>query len=106
MSKHVLYLSQFTRCYAVFPCLICFSLPTDCDNEMITFSSDEELVEALGSISGDVFRVYVKVDDQDGTFVGEGKDKMSRITAACLFSLLKPLLRGDSRFCTVIKNSC
>ena len=41
---------------------------------MITFSSDEELVEALGSISGDVFRVYVKVDEnstQDATFVGK-----------------------------------
>lgn len=42
---------------------------------MITFSSDEELVEALGSFNGDVFRVYVKdlhVDDeQDATrFVG------------------------------------
>ena len=33
---------------------------TDADHEMITFSSDEELVEALGSIGGDVFRVYVK----------------------------------------------
>lgn len=40
---------------------------------MITFSSDEELVEALGSFNGDVFRVYVKdLDgDQDATqFVG------------------------------------
>jgi len=47
--------------------------PTDADNEMITFSSDEELVEALGSFNGDVFRVYVKdLDgDQDATqFVG------------------------------------
>lgn len=35
----------------------------DADNEMITFSSDEELVEALGSISGDVFRVFVKGGD-------------------------------------------
>ena len=48
-------------------------LPTDADNEMITFSSDEELVEALGSFNGDVFRVYVKGLDgeQDATqFVG------------------------------------
>ena len=40
---------------------------------MITFSSDEELVEALGSFNGDVFRVYVKGLDgeQDATqFVG------------------------------------
>jgi len=47
--------------------------PTDADNEMITFSSDEELVEALGSFNGDVFRVYVKDlnDEQDATrFVG------------------------------------
>lgn len=38
---------------------------------MITFSSDEELIEALGSISGYVFRVFVKVDGtlkQDETF--------------------------------------
>lgn len=49
---------------------LCFSLPTDADNEMITFSSDEELVEALGSFNGDVFRVYVKADDQDATFDG------------------------------------
>ena len=51
-----------------------YFLQTDVDNEMITFSSDEELVEALGSISGDVFRVYVKVDEnstQDATFVGK-----------------------------------
>ena len=33
----------------------------DQDNELITFSSGEELVEALGSIEGDVFRIYVKV---------------------------------------------
>ena len=48
-------------------------MPTDADNEMITFSSDEELVEALGSFNGDVFRVYVKGLDgeQDATqFVG------------------------------------
>ena len=50
-------------------------LSTDADNEMITFSSDEELVEALGSFNGDVFRVYVKdlqVDcEQDAAqFVG------------------------------------
>lgn len=37
---------------------------------MITFSSDEELVEALGSFNGDVFRVYVKVDEKDATFDG------------------------------------
>lgn len=46
----------------------------DADNELITFSSDEELVEALGSISGDVFRVYVKVDEsssQDATFAAD-----------------------------------
>ncbi|XP_078371774.1 sequestosome-1-like isoform X2 [Oculina patagonica] len=43
----------------------------DEDNEMITFSSDDELVEALGSFNGDVFRVYVKADDQDATFDGE-----------------------------------
>lgn len=41
-------------------------LPTDADNEMITFSSDEELVEALGSFNGDVFRVYVKDLQVDG----------------------------------------
>lgn len=44
-------------------------MPTDADNEMITFSSDEELVEALGSFNGDVFRVYVKniEGDQDAS---------------------------------------
>ena len=34
---------------------------TDSDDEMVTFSSDEELVEALGSFAGDVFRVHVRV---------------------------------------------
>ena len=41
---------------------------------MITFSSDEELIEALGSITGDVFRLYVRVDEntkRDETFRGE-----------------------------------
>lgn len=37
-----------------------FSLE-DQDNELVTFSTGEELVEALGSIEGDVFRIYVKV---------------------------------------------
>ena len=47
---------------------------------MITFSSDEELVEALGSFNGDVFRVYVKdLDGQDATqFVG-GYTKSSSV---------------------------
>lgn len=48
----------------------------DADNEMITFSSDEELIEALGSISGYVFRVFVKVDGtlkQDETFSGDNR---------------------------------
>lgn len=48
----------------------------DADNEMITFSSDEELIEALGSISGYVFRVFVKVDGtlkQDETFSGDDR---------------------------------
>lgn len=42
---------------------------------MITFSSDEELVEALGSINGDVFRVYVKVDENSSrdSSLGEGE---------------------------------
>lgn len=51
----------------------------DADNEMITFSSDEELIEALGSISGYVFRVFVKVDGtlkQDETF-SSGDDRSS-----------------------------
>ena len=45
---------------------------------MITFSSDEELVEALGSISGDVFRVYVKVDENSSRdySLGEGKKNL------------------------------
>lgn len=38
---------------------------------MITFSSDEELVEALGSISGDVFRVFVKGGEPDDSNVGK-----------------------------------
>ena len=52
-----------------------FPFQTDADNEMITFSSDEELVEALGSISGDVFRVYVKVDENSSrdSSLGEGE---------------------------------
>jgi sequestosome 1 len=32
----------------------------DSDDDMITFSSDEELVEALGQKDGDVFRIYIK----------------------------------------------
>lgn len=38
---------------------------------MITFSSDEELVEALGSISGDVFRVFVKGGEPDASNDGK-----------------------------------
>lgn len=52
----------------------------DADNEMITFSSDEELIEALGSITGDVFRLYVRVDEntkRDETFRGVGDDDIS-----------------------------
>ena len=47
----------------------------DEDGELVTFSSGEELVEALGSIDGEVFRIYVKVVGEsasDGNF--EGKD--------------------------------
>ncbi|XP_038055475.1 sequestosome-1-like [Patiria miniata] len=33
----------------------------DSENDLITFSSDEELVEALGQMSEDVFRIYVRV---------------------------------------------
>ena len=51
------------RCSVI---LLFSPLPTDADNEMITFSSDEELVEALGSFNGDVFRVYVKDLQVDG----------------------------------------
>lgn len=32
----------------------------DEDDEIITFSSDEELIEALTHIQGNFFRVYVK----------------------------------------------
>lgn len=41
--------------------LFCFW--SDEDGELVTFSSDEELVEALGSIQGEVFRVYIKVPE-------------------------------------------
>lgn len=53
-------------CAAAVLILLVSPLPTDADNEMITFSSDEELVEALGSFNGDVFRVYVKDLQVDG----------------------------------------
>lgn len=85
---------------------------------MITFSSDEELVEALGSISGDVFRVFVKVDDnlkQDETFSGkhwgydvfnqfaEIKDRSLKFSVSSVFfcavkRLLENLLRGRWTF--------
>lgn len=62
--------NQYVILDFLFLFIIVFSfLPKDADNEMITFSSDEELVEALGSFHGDVFRVYVKniEDDQDAS---------------------------------------
>lgn len=43
----------------------------DVDNEMIIFLSDEELVEVLGSISGDVFCVFVKGGELDVSNVGK-----------------------------------
>jgi len=35
----------------------------DEEGEMISFSSDEELVEALGHVTEGVLRVYVQLDD-------------------------------------------
>lgn len=46
----------------------------DEDGELVTFSSDEELVEALGSIQGDVFRVYIRVrEGQEDTQAENGQ---------------------------------
>ncbi|XP_072039912.1 LOW QUALITY PROTEIN: sequestosome-1-like [Amphiura filiformis] len=44
----------------------------DADNEMISFSSDEELMEALGSLEENVFRIYVteKRKQNQGTAAG------------------------------------
>lgn len=53
----------------------------DADNEMITFSSDEELVEALGSISGDVFRVFVKGGEPDDSNVEDSAEQQDSDTA-------------------------
>lgn len=53
----------------------------DADNEMITFSSDEELIEALGSISGDVFRVFVKGGEPDAGNVEDSAEQQDPGTA-------------------------
>ena len=37
-----------------------FACNADAESDYIAFSSDEELVEALGSMQDDVFRVYVR----------------------------------------------
>ena len=34
---------------------------TDADGDLIAFSSDEEIVEALGAVQDGIFRVYVKL---------------------------------------------
>lgn len=34
-------------------------MAVDADGDFVTFSSDEELVEALGSMNGDIFKVHV-----------------------------------------------
>ena len=34
--------------------------PSDAEEDYIAFSSDEELVEALGNMMDDVFRVYIR----------------------------------------------
>ncbi len=34
--------------------------PVDAEEDYIAFSSDEELVEALGNMMDDVFRVYIR----------------------------------------------
>ena len=36
-----------------------FSLSSDSDGDMITISSDEELVEALGQFDGGLFKLYL-----------------------------------------------
>ena len=58
---------------------------------MITFSSDEELVEALGSMSGDVFRVYVKVDENSSrdSSLGEGEKNFQFIVMIFIKLMLK-----------------
>lgn len=46
----------------------------DEDSELVTFSSGEELVEALGSIQGDVFRIYVKIHGEANESNAEPQD--------------------------------
>ena len=78
---------------------------------MITFSSDEELVEALGSISGDVFRVYVKVDEnskQDATMEDSEYDRGNfRSCTLILVHILNfvSAISLNFLFCAAIKNA-
>ena len=41
---------------------------TDRDGDLITISSDEELVEALDQFEGDIFRLYLKKSKTKHTF--------------------------------------
>lgn len=73
---------------------------------MITFSSDEELVEALGSFQGDVFRLYVKniEGDQDASQFDGGYSAViegSKNAVRVKFSLRYQRLFFS--FCPVIK---
>ena len=38
----------------------CFVIFTDEEGDLISFSSDEELVDALGAKTGDAFRVFLR----------------------------------------------
>jgi len=63
VSANYSYLVQKIK--TVFPNLLrkeIILLWKDADDELVTFSSDEELVEALGSVPENLFKVYVKVD--------------------------------------------
>lgn len=74
-------------------------MPTDADNEMITFSSDEELVEALGSFNGDVFRVYVKDEgEQDATQFDGGYCNYWFLCIKLVIDRFKNILQSSSHF--------
>jgi len=51
-----------TTCVCVCVC-VCVTACVDEDGEMISFSGDEELVEALGHVTDGVLRVYVELPD-------------------------------------------
>lgn len=76
----------------------------DDDGELVTFSSDEELVEALGSIQGEVFRVFIKVSVGQGNNEQKGTASLKLIDLIYNFRSILRSLRVHLKQCLLFKD--